>query len=52
MKTFLSITYLIWVSILQKIWGKIRLVEKIALLSKRDIPYEKAGLIIHQPTIK
>lgn len=52
MKIFLCIRYLIQDSILQKIWEKIRLIEKIALLSKRDIPYEAAQLIIHQPTIK
>lgn len=44
--------YLIWDSTLQKIWENFRLIEKIALLSKRDIPYEAAQLIIHQPTIK
>lgn len=52
MKIFQCIRYLIWDSILQKIWEKNRLIEKIALLSKRDIPYEAAQLILHQPSIK
>jgi len=28
------------------------MIEKIALMSKRDIPYEPASFVIHQPSLK